>query len=121
MITKLFLFPQGKREVANGFLLRNLDLRTMPFPIAIYDKTVDQVIGTITFRIDGSLQQVVLDVRGRCSLALSVISPYKKRNSAFGDTKRNWPKMVDQETIYNYLSEQCLHVCLIEDGFSAQV
>ncbi len=26
-----FLFPQGKREVASSFLLRNLDRRTMPF------------------------------------------------------------------------------------------
>ena len=74
------------------------------FPIAIYDKTVDQVIGTIYIRIDGEVFNKVVDnTRGDVPLALSVISPYKKEILHFGDTKgigqNDWIK---KETIYNY-------------------
>ena len=74
------------------------------FPIAIYDKTVDQVIGTIYIRIDGEVFNKVVDnTRGDVPLALSVISPYKKEILHFGDTKGigqdDWIK---KETIYNY-------------------
>ena len=74
------------------------------FPIAIYDKTVDQVIGTIYIRIDEEVFNKVVDnTRGDVPLALSVISPYKKEILHFGDTKGigqdDWIK---KETIYNY-------------------
>ena len=74
------------------------------FPIAIYDKAVDQVIGTIYIRIDGEVFNKVVDnTRGDVPLALSVISPYKKEILHFGDTKgigqNDWIK---KETIYNY-------------------
>ena len=74
------------------------------FPIAIYDKTVDQVIGTIYIRIDEEVFNKVVDnTRGDVPLALSVISPYKKEILHFGDTQGigqdDWIK---KETIYNY-------------------
>ncbi|MBP2621951.1 sensor histidine kinase [Streptococcus panodentis] len=88
------------------------------FPVAVYDKTADQNIGTVYVTVDEAIFANVLDnVRGKLPLAVRLWSPYGKEMLHFGDGQSvREARWIRKETVYNYVIQVALPASYLMDS-----
>ncbi|KXT83445.1 Two-component sensor kinase YesM [Streptococcus sp. DD11] len=88
------------------------------FPVAVYDKTADQNIGTVYVTVDEAIFANVLDnVRGRLPLAVRLWSPYGKEMLHFSDGQSvREARWIRKETVYNYVIQVALPASYLMDS-----